>query len=130
MNKQLKSIPRFATEAEERVFWETHDSTEFVDWSLARSKVLPNLKPTTQTISLSLEVGLLTLLVDPTAPPGAVAFLDGDPLGPLPLIRRKVPAGEHELVVRWGEQGGTFRETVNVPRLPADPLQKTVAPGG
>jgi len=59
MNKQLKSIPRFATEAEERVFWETHNSTDFVDWSLAKSKVLPNLKPTTQTISLRLPLHLL-----------------------------------------------------------------------
>jgi len=97
---------------------------------VAPKRVRKLVGPTTQTISLSLEVGLLTLLVDPTAPPGAVAFLDGDTLGPLPLIRRKVPAGEHELVVRWGEQGGTFREMITVPRLPADPLQKTVAPGG
>jgi serine/threonine-protein kinase len=97
---------------------------------VAPKRVKKLVGPTTQTISLSLEVGLLTLLVDPTAPPGAVAYLDGDALGPLPLIRRKVPAGEHELVVRWGDGGGTFRETINVPRLPADPLQKTVAPGG
>lgn len=32
MSKRLKRIPRFHDEAEEREFWATHDSTEFVDW--------------------------------------------------------------------------------------------------
>jgi len=30
---KLKSIPAFKTEAEERKFWETHDSTDYIDWS-------------------------------------------------------------------------------------------------
>ena len=29
MKKKLKPIPRFANEAEERRFWETHDSTDY-----------------------------------------------------------------------------------------------------
>ena len=33
MSKQPKAEPKFASEAEERVFWETHDSTEYLDWS-------------------------------------------------------------------------------------------------
>ena len=73
---------------------------------------------TTKTISLTLEIGLLTVTVDPqTAPPGGVAYLDGEVLGPVPLVRRKVPAGEHELVIRWN---GTapFRKQIVVPRLP------------
>ena len=28
--KELKPIPYFETEAEERAFWESHDSTEYV----------------------------------------------------------------------------------------------------
>ena len=28
VNTQLKAIPEFSSEAEERQFWETHDSTE------------------------------------------------------------------------------------------------------
>lgn len=32
MNKQLKPIPKFATEADERAFWEMHDSTDYLDW--------------------------------------------------------------------------------------------------
>ncbi len=50
MHKQPKAAPKFANETEERLFWETHDSTEYLDWSKARKVVLPNLKPTTKTI--------------------------------------------------------------------------------
>ena len=32
---KLKPIPAFKNEAEERKFWETHDSTDYVDWSKA-----------------------------------------------------------------------------------------------
>jgi predicted DNA binding CopG/RHH family protein len=59
MSRQLKTVPRFANEAEERVFWETHDSSEYLDWSKARRVLLPNLKPTTKTISLRLPQHLL-----------------------------------------------------------------------
>lgn len=59
MSKQPKAVPEFANEAEERLFWETHDSTEYLDWSKARPVVLPNLKPTTRTISLRLPQHLL-----------------------------------------------------------------------
>lgn len=59
MSKPVKSIPRFANEAEERVFWEKHDSAEYLDWSKAQRVVLPNLKPTTKTISLRLPQHLL-----------------------------------------------------------------------
>jgi len=51
--------PRFRNEREERKFWETHDSTEYVDWSRAERARFPNLKPTTTSISLRLPVGLL-----------------------------------------------------------------------
>lgn len=60
--KQRKAIPHFQTEAEEREFWETHDSTEFVDWKQARNAVFPNLKPTTQSISLRLPLHLLNAI--------------------------------------------------------------------
>jgi serine/threonine protein kinase len=78
--------------------------------------------PASATISLTLEVGLLTVTVDPQrAPPGGVAFLDGDALGPVPLIRYKASAGEHELVVRW-DDSAPFRKTIVIPRLPAPAL--------
>ena len=59
MTKQTKTVPSFANEAEERTFWETHDSTDYLDWNKAQSVVLPNLKPTTKTISLRLPKHLL-----------------------------------------------------------------------
>jgi hypothetical protein len=57
--KRPKSIPKFRNEAEERRFWETHDSTDYVDWSKAKRIRLPNLKPSTTAISLRLPVALL-----------------------------------------------------------------------
>jgi predicted DNA binding CopG/RHH family protein len=59
MKSKLKPLPKFKTEAEERAFWETHDSTEYVDWSKAQQARFPNLKPSTQAISLRLPVSLL-----------------------------------------------------------------------
>lgn len=59
MKKSLKAIPKFKDEQEERRFWEKHDSSEFVDWNKAKLAVLPNLKPTTKTISLRLPQHLL-----------------------------------------------------------------------
>ena len=49
MDKQLKPIPHFDSEAEERAFWESHDSTEYVDWDKAKLVVFPNLRMTAET---------------------------------------------------------------------------------
>ena len=54
MGKELKETPTFKSEEEEREFWATHDSTEYVDWDKAEAVVLPKLKPSTKTISLRL----------------------------------------------------------------------------
>lgn len=59
MSKPVKPIPTFASEADERAYWESHDSTAHLDWSGARAVTLPNLKPTTQSISLRLPKHLL-----------------------------------------------------------------------
>ena len=59
MNRKLKPLPKFRNEAEERKFWETHDSSDFVDWQKAQRQRLPNLKPSTTSISLRLPVTLL-----------------------------------------------------------------------
>lgn len=56
---KLKEIPEFNSEEEERAFWETHDSTEYLDWSKAKLARFPNLKPSTKTISLRLPESLL-----------------------------------------------------------------------
>ena len=54
-----KQIPTFKNEDDEREFWATHDSTEFVDWSKAKRAVFPNLKPSTKSISLRLPESVL-----------------------------------------------------------------------
>ena len=59
MSRKRKSIPPFKSEAEERAFWESHDSTDYVDWSQAERARFPNLKPSTKAISLRLPVDLL-----------------------------------------------------------------------
>ena len=59
MSKQTKTVPKFTTEAVERAFWEKNDSADYQDWTNAKRVVLPNLKPTTKTISLRLPQHLL-----------------------------------------------------------------------
>jgi predicted DNA binding CopG/RHH family protein len=57
--KKPKPLPPFKTKAEERKFWETHDSTDYIDWSKAERVRLPNLKPSTTAISIRLPLALL-----------------------------------------------------------------------
>jgi predicted DNA binding CopG/RHH family protein len=59
MTRKLGSVPAFKNEAEERRFWETHDSADYLDWSKAERIRLPKLKPTTTAISLRLPLPLL-----------------------------------------------------------------------
>jgi len=59
MTKKLKQVPTFRDEAEERRFWESHDSVDYVDWRRAAPARFPNLKPSTTSISLRLPQGLL-----------------------------------------------------------------------
>ncbi len=62
MRKRAEPIPTFESEAEERRFWESHDSAEHLDWSRAERIRLPNLRPSTTSISLRLPVSLLERL--------------------------------------------------------------------
>ena len=39
MLKKFKRIPKFKTEAEERKFWQTHSSVDYLDWSKAQKSV-------------------------------------------------------------------------------------------
>ena len=59
MKKNLKKIPKFKTEDEERKFWAEADSTEYIDWSKSEILTLPKLKPSTKTISLRLPESML-----------------------------------------------------------------------
>lgn len=59
MAKELKDIPTFKNEEEEREFWANQDSTEYVDWDEAELVVFPKLKSTMKSISLRLPVPML-----------------------------------------------------------------------
>src|SRR3974377_2064374 len=55
----MKELPKFKSEDEERTFWETADSTEYIDWSRGKRKKLVGLKPSLRTISLRLPVAMI-----------------------------------------------------------------------
>lgn len=59
MTRKRKPVPQFHTEAEERVFWESHDSADYVDLTRAERARFPNLRLSTASISLRLPQGLL-----------------------------------------------------------------------
>lgn len=63
MQDNHKSIPHFESEDEEREFWATHDSTEYINWDRAeRNPSFPNLKPSTRSVSIRLPESLLAQL--------------------------------------------------------------------
>lgn len=57
--KKMKRVPRFKTEKEEREFWRTHDSSEYLEWDEATEITLAKLKPSTKTISLRLPESMI-----------------------------------------------------------------------
>ena len=57
-----KKIPEFDSEEQERQFWSSNDSTDYIDWSSGKRLILPNLKPSVKTISLRLPETLLNEL--------------------------------------------------------------------
>ncbi len=60
--KATKTIPIFKDENEERIFWETHDATEYLEMSQAKRVRFPNLKKTTKSISIRLPVDMIDAL--------------------------------------------------------------------
>lgn len=63
MGSKRKPIPHLNSEDEEREFWATHDSTEYIDWSKAeRNPTLSHLKPSTRTVSIRLPESLIAEL--------------------------------------------------------------------
>ncbi len=59
MARKNEPVPEFHSEAEERAFWESHDSADYIDWTKAARVRLPNLKPSSTSISLRLPNALL-----------------------------------------------------------------------
>ena len=59
---RLKKLPELRTEDDEREFWATADSTDYVRWEEGHRVVLSDLKPTQKTISLRLPEMMLAEL--------------------------------------------------------------------
>lgn len=55
----MKTIPTFKKPKDEAKFWEHEDSAKYIDWTKAALTSFPNLKPSTETISLRLSASLL-----------------------------------------------------------------------
>lgn len=52
--EKTKPIPHFKSEDEEAKFWLTHDTTEYFDYSKRVNLSFPNLKPSTQSVTVRL----------------------------------------------------------------------------
>ncbi len=63
--KPEKALPKFASEDAERAFWAKHDTLDYFAWEKAEQPILPNLKPSTQSISSRLPISLLEELKTP-----------------------------------------------------------------
>jgi len=60
---QIKKLPKFKNEDEERDFFAHHDLTDYFDMSQAIiNPVLQNLKPSTRTVSIRLPESLIAAL--------------------------------------------------------------------
>ncbi len=57
--KEVKNIPKFKNEEEEREFWANNDSSDFIEWNKSKLTSFPKLRPSTKTISLRLPEFLL-----------------------------------------------------------------------
>ena len=62
MKTKKIQMPEFKSEDEERAFWSNNDSTEYLDWSQADVVIIPNLKPTSKSISLRIPDYMLQTL--------------------------------------------------------------------
>jgi predicted DNA binding CopG/RHH family protein len=59
MNNKTKKVPKFKSEDQEREFWAKNDVTDYFDVKIGKKRNFPNLKPSTQTISIRLPEDLL-----------------------------------------------------------------------
>jgi predicted DNA binding CopG/RHH family protein len=54
-----KTLPEFKSEDQERKFWATADSTQYVNWPSGKRQKLVNLKPSLRTISIRLPKAMI-----------------------------------------------------------------------
>ena len=62
MKKEVKAIPRFRDEDEEREFWATHSPLDYFDAEDLKRASFPNLKPSLKSISIRLPEGMIAEL--------------------------------------------------------------------
>lgn len=62
MNPRPRKIAKFDKEDDERDFWASHDSTDYVNWGRAKLLKPSNLRPTTRTISIRLPESMIERL--------------------------------------------------------------------
>ncbi len=48
------NIPKFKNEDQEREFWSSQDSADYVNWTESEDVIFPKLKPTVKNISIRL----------------------------------------------------------------------------
>ncbi|MEI7669689.1 MAG: BrnA antitoxin family protein [Pseudomonadota bacterium] len=60
--KKTKKLPIFANEDEEAAFWLEHDFTDYYDTTKAKKVMFPNLKPSTQSITIRMPKMMLERL--------------------------------------------------------------------
>ena len=53
------NIPKFKSESEERAFWASHDSADYVDWNKGKKVLFANLRPSLKSISLRLPESMI-----------------------------------------------------------------------
>jgi predicted DNA binding CopG/RHH family protein len=62
MNPRPREIPKFDNEDQERDFWASHDSADYVNWRQAKLIKSSHLRPTTRTISIRLPESMIERL--------------------------------------------------------------------
>ncbi len=62
VKQKIRRLPSLKSEDQEREFWASHDSVDFIDWRRAKRAELPNLRPTTRTISIRLPESMIERL--------------------------------------------------------------------
>ncbi|MBI4600294.1 BrnA antitoxin family protein [Candidatus Uhrbacteria bacterium] len=62
IRQNIKCLPFFRTEDEERDFWATHELSDIFDVSKSVEALFPNLKPSTKTITIRVPESMLFAL--------------------------------------------------------------------
>jgi hypothetical protein len=102
----MRTLPEFKSPEEEAKFWDTHDSTEYVDWSKAEKAVFPNLKFTTESISIRLPAPLLARMIStPPKPPTAI-LRSADRTGSAGCLVTRPPRGSTAWLQRLSKHIG------------------------